>query len=195
VTEIVSQPTSVSKRRWLLMASLALNMLFVGTIGGAILARHRFGPPPEAAIGKFAGEPGLRAFFRALPKDRRPAFRPLGEQLRITVKPLRLAARQARDRATAALVAEPFDPARFEKATNELIAAEAAARRATASIVASTLSIMTLQERVQFHALRTAAARHGPGGPADDAPEVPKSSEPSTSPAESPTPLPPQTPR
>jgi uncharacterized membrane protein len=187
VTQTPSQAPSVPKRRWLLLASLALNMLFVGTIGGAVLARHRLGPPPEFAIGKLAGEPGLRAFFRALPKDRRPVFRPLGEQFRTTVKPLRLAVRQARDLAAAALVAEPFDPARFENATNELIAAETAARRATASIVASTLTIMTPQERGQFHAYRKSAARKGQGGSPDDAPEFPVTAEPPPASPGSPT--------
>ncbi len=167
-TPLPTPTPAAPKRRWLLITSLALNMLFVGTIGGAVFARHRMATPDMFGMSKGGGEPGMRAFFRSLPQDRRPTFRPFVEQVRMTVRPLRQSMQRAREAARLALVAEPFDRARFETATNELLGAEAATRRAMGSILASALTAMTPQERLQFHTFRQKSGSRGVPPPVDD---------------------------
>jgi uncharacterized membrane protein len=193
----MSIPSTASpvRRKWspLLMASLALNLLIVGTIAGAVFA-HRGGMgggggPPELNIGRMvAGEQGLRGFVRTLPKERRAIFRASGEQARQALKPLRLTVRKARDDATLALKSEPFDAARYEKAMGDLIAAEGSARRAGVAILASAIGQMTPAEREQFQSWRRKHERGGPPPrPADSSDMDPT---PSTQP-----PTPPQQPR
>ena len=171
------EPSRPPARRWppLLMASLALNLLILGTVAGTVFA-HRAGVSgfggPDLNVGRMvAGEQGLRGFVRTLPKERRLIFRAAAEQTRQTLKPLRQTARKARDDAGVALRAEPFDAARFEQAMGDLITAEATARRAGVSILAGAVAQMTPAEREQFQAWRKKHERNGPPPPPMDGSE------------------------
>lgn len=88
--------------RWVLVASLGLNLVAVGTIGGAILKGP---PPPDPGPG-----PALWSFARALPDHYR---QDLGEALRATRNDW-FGRRETMDglsRSMAdALRAEPFEP-------------------------------------------------------------------------------------
>lgn len=142
------------KRSKLLIASLALNLLVVGLVGGAFAARHRFGPHGDFNVGRMLGDPGLRGFVRTLPKERHAILRAGGEAARQNVKPLRETALQAKLTATAAMNAEPFDTARVEKAMQNWIEAESQVRRAGIAILLQTVVQMTPDERSQFQAWR-----------------------------------------
>ena len=151
-TPPVSRTPKYSK---LLIASLALNLLIVGLIGGALIS-HRFGRPHGFNL----GDPGLRGFMRSLPKDRRDVLRAAGEQSRLSWKPLRQAVQQARAEVDIAMNAVPFDAARVEKSFNDLIAAEATARRAGTAVLISAVSQMTPEERARFQKWRRKHDRH-----------------------------------
>jgi uncharacterized membrane protein len=86
--------------RWALVASLGLNLIFVGLITGALAK----GPPPMVV-------PWIGQYVRALPEASR---RELGRSLRES-RPdwsgMREAWQGRRQALAAALTAEPFDPA------------------------------------------------------------------------------------
>jgi uncharacterized membrane protein len=142
-------PPTPPKYSKLLIASLALNLLIIGLIGGGMIS-HRLGRHHDLNL----GEPGLRGFMHSLPADRREALRATGEQARLAWKSLRQAVRQARAEVDAAMIAVPFDAARVEKSLNDLIAAEASARRAGSSVLIGAISQMTPEERARFQKWR-----------------------------------------
>lgn len=159
----------------LLIASLAFNLLFVGLVAGAAIARHRWGGPPDLNL----SDPSLRGFMRQLPKERREAIRASGEQARQAWRPLRQAAQQAREAYNKAMYAQPIDLPLVEKTLGELITAESAARRAGIAVLTGAVSQMSPEERTRFQEFRR---RHEPrfghrARPADDdqtAPPAPK---------------------
>lgn len=148
-TTTLPAPPTPPKYPKLLIASLALNLLIIGLIGGGMIS-HRLGRQYDLNL----GEPGLRGFMHSLPKDRREALRASGEQARVALKPLRQAVRQARAEVDAAMTAIPFDPARVERSFNDLIAAETSVRRAGSSVLISAISQMTPEERTRFQKWR-----------------------------------------
>jgi uncharacterized membrane protein len=115
---------------WLLVASLALNLLVVGTIVGAMVVSHRHGGPGNFPGGRmFMGDAGLVGYVRSLPRERRVFFRTQLDNSRQAMKSFRQNVRQAKADVSAALAAEPFDQARFEAAVTKLVAMETEARR------------------------------------------------------------------
>jgi uncharacterized membrane protein len=85
--------------RWALVASLGLNLVFVGLLAGAW-----FKGPPAPPV------PGIGQYVRALPEASR---RDLGERLRGSRSDwsgMREAWHARREALAAALTAEPFDP-------------------------------------------------------------------------------------
>ncbi|APE44107.1 hypothetical protein BOO69_12340 [Sulfitobacter alexandrii] len=93
--------------RWVLVASLALNLVFVGLIAGAAY-RHAGGPGAR----DHGGGPGARSYatpyVRALPREtRRALFRDLRRSG--SGMPSREERRALYDRVLAALRAEPFE--------------------------------------------------------------------------------------
>ena len=86
--------------RWALVASLGLNLVFVGLIAGALIN----GPPAPPV-------PGIGQYVRALPEASR---RDLGRRLRASRSDwsgMRAAWHARRSALAAALTAEPFDAA------------------------------------------------------------------------------------
>lgn len=157
------QKPAISK---LLIASLAFNLLFIGLVAGAAIARHRWHGPGDLNL----GDPSLRGFMRQLPKERRDAIRAAGEQARQAWRPLRQAVHQAREAYNAAMYAQPIDTARVEKTLGDLITAESAARRAGIAVLTGAVSQMTPEERTRFQDFRRRhEPRSGPrGGPDRD---------------------------
>ncbi len=101
--------------RWLLIGSLALNLLVVGVVAGAVLRMSGWGiGPPPRALGP--------ALYRELPRDDRRA-------LRQTLRDAGSNAMRPSDQASllsAALRSDPFDPTALEA----LITQQAEARQA-----------------------------------------------------------------
>ena len=114
MTDPVPNPSSLSRSRrlrWLLIASLTLNLLVVGVVAGVAL-RHAGGQPPPAprsiGFGPWGG--GLeRSDFKAL----REAYSATGRDFRADSR----ADRADRDALLAALRTEPFDPAALDAIT------------------------------------------------------------------------------
>lgn len=176
-TPSAAAPSSWS---WLLIVSLALNLLVVGAVGGAVLSHNLHGGPwpgpapklfDQINFGKtIGGENGLRAFVQMLPPERRAALKPLLDEAHQTIKPLRDKAQALRDAAHGAFILEPYDAAKAEKAANDLFEAETATRRTVVQYFSRLLALLTPGERSQFFAWRKAL---GPPPPPGDQPPGP----------------------
>ncbi|MEO8651205.1 MAG: periplasmic heavy metal sensor [Hyphomicrobiaceae bacterium] len=134
--------------RWLLailVASLLLNGLIVG---GVAARRWAFGPHmpwPGSSVNAH-----LVGFAVTLPGERRRVIWQSTEALRAEMRPVRKVMQQARDDVRAVLVADPFDPQRFEAAQKRLFDAEQETRRATLKLIQSIAVQLTPQERASF---------------------------------------------
>lgn len=145
----VDQPVSLPKRRRFvrganlaLIASLAINALFVGSLVAAFV-RHgsaRFGPPGAGA------QNNLGAYVATLPTERGKAIWRLASDARRAVGLHRRDIRQARDEVLAVLTSEPFDKARFLTAQTHLIEVEHAQRVAQRDMLAAVAGSMTQEE-------------------------------------------------
>jgi uncharacterized membrane protein len=160
-----SAPPMAGRMKWLLIGSLAINLLVAGAAIG-MFAKHRRMPPGSDfnVIRLVANDHGVQKFFRTLGSDREAAFRSILDDRRQSLVPLRVAARAARRDAAASLAAEPFDPARFKSAMEGLQAAEAAANQSAVSLLTAALEKMTPEERARFTTWRLRFERWKPGG-------------------------------
>jgi uncharacterized membrane protein len=138
--------------RWALVASLGLNLVFVGLIAGALVK----GPPPPPA-------PGISQYARALPE---PYRRELGRGLRSSRSDwsgMRAAWRGRRAALADSLTAEPFDLAAVAALLDEerRLAGELATRGA--DLLLDEIGRMSPDERAAFAAALT-EHRHGRDG-------------------------------
>lgn len=155
------RPTAAGSPRWmrgLLVASLALNLLILGLVAGAVLHKGPRGPHPRP------GEIALGPVAQALaPADRAAILRDLRgrEDLRIFGPRERAAAFAGLG---AALRADPFDAAAVEAAllaqTERLDRAEAAVR----AVLLERFAAMDAAERAAFADRLAEEAAKGPGG-------------------------------
>jgi uncharacterized membrane protein len=132
--------------RWmllLLIASLAVNFLFLGLAAGAMWKFR--GPPPLAGV-----TPNLLGYASTLPSDRRKALWDQIEAERQHLRPFRREVRAARDETIKALVADPFDRESFVAAQEKQSAAEQRARQAVRDLYAKIATSMTPEERRAF---------------------------------------------
>jgi uncharacterized membrane protein len=155
---LASPPASVTatvaprpRRRWLLIASLAFNILLVGLIGGAVWRGVRDGGAGPAGVAARSGAPGqMFAFIASLPPDRRAAIIRDARLARGEVRVLRQHVREAQRDRIAALTAEPFDPQRLTDAQNRLDNAEARLRQILTLSLHNAAIAMTPEERRAF---------------------------------------------
>jgi uncharacterized membrane protein len=132
--------------RWmlvLLIASLAVNFLFLGLTAGAIWKFR--GPPPFAGV-----TPNLLGYASTLPPDRRKALWNEIETERQYLRPFRREMREAREETIRALVADPFDREKFVAAQEKQSEAEQRARKAVRDLFAKIATAMTAEERRAF---------------------------------------------
>lgn len=159
-------PTAKRTSRWLKLAlilSLAVNVLFVGSVAGAI---WRGGAGPWA--GRGAGN--IVGFMTSLPPERRSELMQRSKALREQARALRHEARQAARDRSAALLAEPFDKQRFIDAQTRQVDADGKLRLLFRDIIADAAASMTPAERRNFLNWRD---RRG-GRPGDETGEEPK---------------------
>lgn len=133
-----------SKRalRRALLASVAVNLMGIGLIAGAIMAS---GPPRKAHT-----EFGLKSFARTLPADRAAVLRQAYEVRRTQVWDLRDVARAARTEATEALVAPAYDKPKLREALLRIDDAETKLRTLASEILLDGAEKLTPQERKDF---------------------------------------------
>ena len=131
--------------RWLLaalFASLALNLVVVGLVAGAV---WRFRPPAWVPI-----TPSLVGYASALPPERRKQLWDQTAEERAELRPLRREVRTARDETVQVLAAEPFDRQRFLAAQARQADAEQRARHAMQALYLKIADALTPEERHAF---------------------------------------------
>ncbi len=132
--------------RWLLIASLAFNVLVIGAmVGRAYHFRHG-----AAVVAPVGGGPNLVGFVGTLPADRRATVWTSTGAERRALRPLRAAVREARAVLREALATEPFDTKRVEEANAKLIETEIALRTGSQRLITRIASILTPEERRRF---------------------------------------------
>ncbi len=142
-----SKGSGCRRLRVALIASLALNALIIGAVGGALLFGrhgHGWGWHPHKAF-------GLYGFARTLPQDRREVIRNTIKDGRAKLKPLREEVWSARTAARKTLTEEPFDEAKLNAALDAVIAADADYQRAKMAIFADTAAKLTDEERKDLY--------------------------------------------
>jgi uncharacterized membrane protein len=139
-----------SKRRtprWmlgLLFASLALNLVVVGSVAGAVWRFHKPPPPPGAVI------PNLLGYASTLSTERRKQIWEQTAEERRHLRPYRREVRAAREETIKALLAEPFDKQQFLAAQTRQAETENRARTAAQELFAKIADNLTPQERRAF---------------------------------------------
>jgi len=151
---VVTGRMGLSRRAWwLLVASLALNLLALGAIASAAFIRRHGGFEPVFAGAAMA--PGeMFGFIRSLPPERRRAIRQQVMNERPILKALRASVTAARDDVGRFIVADPLDRAALADATSKLWTAEGNLRRKQLDLMAQMSSVMTKEERAKFIAWR-----------------------------------------
>jgi uncharacterized membrane protein len=134
------EETGWSKRklRLALLCSVAINLLGVGLIGGAIIA----GGPPRPYT-----EYGLKSFARSMPPERGDILRQAIEQHRPKIRELREAARAARLEATDVLVAPNYDKPKLRESLVRIDDAETKLRTLVSDVFLDAAEKLTPEER------------------------------------------------
>jgi uncharacterized membrane protein len=122
-----------------LIASLALNLLFVGVFAAAVWHHRHSAPKPM--------EPGLLGFVKELPDDRQDVVRAEITAARDAMKDLRTAVRKSWVDANELLTVEPFDKAKFNAALAQLREAEDHYKTALNGALADTAEKLRPDER------------------------------------------------
>ena len=146
-------PPGRPRLKWALVASLGLNLVFVGLFAAAVFR----GPPPPPM-------PGLWHYARALPEPyRRDLGRALRESRRDWIGP-RDALRAQQAAMAAALTAEPFDPDRRRAGPGERDEAHRRlSRPAAREILVAEIARMSPADRAAYAEALTADRDHGRG--------------------------------
>ncbi len=133
------------KRNWLLVGSLALNLLIVGLIVGALVSKggrsdRKFGP----------SEPGIPLVFRALPEGPRDDARNELKQYRESEKDRRREMRELRDKLIVALETEPFDDGAIQALVDRQAGMIAGVQTSVGKILLDTINDMSPAERAEY---------------------------------------------
>lgn len=133
----VTPPRARNWTRWLLLASLVANGLLGGYVLGRVFMHH---PPP------MMGAPGMPGGYTGgLPGPLREAVR---KDLRQAEMRKRIEAmREARGGVRAAILAEPFDRARLDKAFDDLLNSQQALQRDLQTAASAAVERMSPEER------------------------------------------------
>jgi uncharacterized membrane protein len=132
--------------RWLvtaLFASLAINLVVGGSLIGAVWRAHV--PPPALSI-----IPNLLGYASTLPIKRRNELWDVTAGERGHVRPFRREVRAAREETVKALIAEPFDRAKFLATQARQAEAENRARDAAQELYVKIADHLTPEERRNF---------------------------------------------
>lgn len=140
--------TTPRRPRWLkalLIASLGLNLLFIGGAAGAFWKHRHRGP---------YGETGLLGFVRQLPAAKYTDLKSYVASEREKLKALQDAVRAGWTETNAILGEEPFDKEKLKAAMGRTIEAETRRHTAIADTLVETASKLTAEERKALKAWR-----------------------------------------
>jgi uncharacterized membrane protein len=148
VEDVARKP---SWQRWLLIASLALNLLIIGGAAGAFWS-HRHG---GRHFGHWQGrEHGLMGFVRELAPDRQGDVRAALEAERAKIKPMREGVKEGWKETNTILGTEPFDKDKLKEAMSRMIEAEVKMRTAISDALIETAAKLSPEERQKLKAWR-----------------------------------------
>jgi uncharacterized membrane protein len=131
------------RRNWLrvlLIASLTLNLLLIGAAAGRMWRWHHHGRDFD----------GAGILLSHVPADKRAGIEAMIERDRAAMRGQLDAMEAARKEVSAALIAEPFDKARFIAALQSMHQSGLAARSVTAATLAEIASHLSIEERKAF---------------------------------------------
>jgi uncharacterized membrane protein len=148
----------------LLVVSLALNFIVLGSIAGAMWRSH------GSHHHRHGVTPNLLGFASTLSADRRKVLWENTAEQRRQVRPFRREVRVAREETLRALTAEPFDRQAFLTAQERQAEAENRARGAVHALYAELASRLTAEERKEFRRWRE--KRRPPGQNLLDEPDL-----------------------
>jgi uncharacterized membrane protein len=131
--------------RWVLIGSLALNVLIVG----AVLSAVCFGGPPRHGPGGPRGAL-LLGFADALPSERAEVVRQSVATELPNLEAARRSMRDARATVRAMLSAEPYDQGKLEAALEGIVQGETNEARARTKLFGDTVRKLTPAERVEL---------------------------------------------
>jgi uncharacterized membrane protein len=141
-------PASTRGWRWLLVASLALNLVFIGGLGALWLK----GPPGPGRWGPSQTAFGLMRFSRELPPERRDAVRRHLKEARQDLKSLRAELRDARSKATAVLASPDYTAEAMQAALAAVAAADNRMRESGTAALMKSIGELTGEERQKLAA-------------------------------------------
>jgi uncharacterized membrane protein len=150
VTVEVNQSMSSDRPRYLylgLIASLAVNLLFVGLFSTAAWHLHQEETEKPRDL-------GLLGFVNELPADRQGPVRQEVLAARDAMQGLRADLRQSWLNTNAVLADEPFDKAKFSAALMQLRDVEARYRTSIYNMISDTARMLTPDERKQLQKWR-----------------------------------------
>lgn len=145
-------------RRWLLPASLVLNLLLAGVIAGGVLSHmHDPGPPHR----KF----GFGPLEHAVPQQARQKLGPVFERERANMRDAFRELRGARGQMHEAMVKQPYDPDAASRALEEVRDRSAAVQDVLHNLLLSINERLTPEERRQFLDALERPLKRPPSGP------------------------------
>ena len=138
----VKASSGMGRWKWLLVISLAVNLLVIGAMAGA-----RF-HGPRGWRGERSGEEfGLIGYARHLPAERRKLIRKIVTAEKGAISAARAEVYKARQEAAAVLVEEPFSPEKLKAAANRISEAEAKLKAAGLAAFLNAAGQLTPDER------------------------------------------------
>lgn len=148
--------------RWIypaLLASLMINMLFVGLVAGRMWAHGG----PHASHEHRRGGEGFGGFLQKLPEGRREILRVPLESTRFEVKAMRDEVRRLRKQARELMSRDAYDAAALSATMAQVNAVRAKLGERVAKGMSDLVGQMTADERKAFAAYEERRARHGRG--------------------------------
>ena len=130
-------------RRWLLIGSLALNLLFIGGLGALWFK----GPPGPGHWGPSQTAFGIMRFSRDLPPERRVAVRQHLKEARQVLKDLKAELRVARLKAAEVLASPSYTPEQLKAALDAIASGENRMRDVGSVALLKSIGELTPEER------------------------------------------------
>ncbi len=140
-----------SWQKWLLIASLAVNLLILGGAAGAFWSHRHGGRHFGHGQGR---EHGLMGFVRELAPDRQGDVRAALETEREKIKPMRDVVKEGWTETNSVLGTEPFDKDKLKAAMTRMIDAETRMRTAISDALVDTAVKLSPEERQKLKVWR-----------------------------------------
>ncbi len=140
-----------ARLKWALVASLALNLLIIGSAAGAFWSHRHGGRHFSHGQGR---EHGLMGFVRELAPDRQGEIRAAIEVEREKIKPIRAAVKDGWTETNNVLGTEPFEKDKLKTAMTRMIEAQTRMRVAISDALVETAAKLNPEERQKLKVWR-----------------------------------------